>query len=102
MKNRKIIIRKKGGKLKFQEGGEMPVEQAPAQDPQMELQNMLSQYAENKTPEVAMMIADFLLQQMMQAQQPAPTEAPEGPVDTEEMPEAKYGMELPMKLKKKK
>lgn len=99
MNYRKIVIRKKGGTLKFQEGGEMPTE-TPTQDPRMELQTMLSQYAENKTPEVAMMIADFLLQQMMQAQQTQPTQAPEE-APMEEAPMAKYGMELPMKLKRK-
>jgi hypothetical protein len=102
MNYRKIVIRKKGGTLKFQEGGEVPMDsaagQAPGKNPQMELQTMLSQYAENKTPEVAMMIADFLLQQMMSAQQTQPTAAPtEAPM--EEAPMAKYGMELPMKLK---
>lgn len=109
MNYRKIVIRKKGGALRrFQEGGAMTTDpamdqQAPAKDPQMELQTMLSQYAENKTPEVAMMIADFLLQQMMAAQQPQTTPAPEqAPVEgAEEAPMGKYGMSLPMQLKRK-
>ena len=104
----KIIIRKKGGRY-LQEGGEampqdqqMPAGEAP--NPQAELETMLTQYAENKTPEVAMLIADFILAQMMQAQQPNPATADETmPAETsEEMPMARNGMKFPYKLSKRK
>ena len=102
----RIIIRKRGGRY-FQEGGEMmPEEQMPAAEPanpQMELEGMLTQYAQNKTPEVAMLIADFILVQMMESQQATPATASESmPADaTDEMPMAGRGMGLPYKLNRR-
>ena len=95
---KRIIIRqpkfKNGGVVKRQEGGAVPAEQAPSTDPQAQLQEMLMQYAESKSPEVAVMIADMILEQYVQSQQPAA----EASAPTEDMPEGepmgRYGMSM--------
>lgn len=111
MRNKKIIIRKKGGKLnlgvrRFQEGGQMPQEQTQEMqtteaNPQQQLQDMLTQYAESRSPEVAVMIADMILEEYMQSQQPAEA----APAPTEDMPEGepmgRYGMSM-RSIKRKK
>ena len=102
----RIIIRKKGGRY-LQEGGEaIPQEQMPAQEPtnpQADLESMLTQYAQNKTPEVAMLIADFILAQMMESQQPKqPVAEEEMPAETMEAdPMARRGMSMPYKLNRR-
>lgn len=98
---KRIIIRRKGGVIKRQEGGAMPQEQAAQQAPQQEtggnpLEEMMTQYAQDRSPEVAVMIADMLLEQFMQQQQTEAAPAPEG---VEGDPMGRYGMSL-KKLKR--
>jgi hypothetical protein len=59
---------------KFQAGGEMAPEQAPAQGGAPDLEGMLMQYAETRDPQLAVAICDTLVEQLSaaQGQQPMP------------------------------
>ncbi len=86
----------KAGVKLFQEGGQAPPapDQGGGGDPAAQLEQMLMQYAETKDPQLAVAIADMLVEAMMQAQGGAQGGAPAGPPEGG-APMAKDGMRVP-------
>jgi len=92
---------KSGNVRKYQEGGTGPAAGAPqGGDPAAQLEQMLAQYAQTKDPQLAVAIADMLVQAMAQAQQQQQgggAGAPQGPPAEGggAPPMAKRGMRVP-------
>jgi len=84
---------------KFQEGGAMPGEQAPAEQAApapaegQDLQAMLQQAYESQDPQLALQVVNAIVEQMQDAQGGAPAQGA--------MPMAKNGMRMPQPIFRK-